>query len=241
MHPNDNLTHERKSGRGDRRGVFLVGLRSHRRIDLVDLRFFCSGCPIFTSAAPAAWRRRACCPMLCCIISFSALAAMQNLFFADRNGIFSGGPGGLLGALIYNMVLKDSIGVFGSALILGTVYFVGMLFIFTRDIAAEITHLMNSFTEWRQKRAALKAARLDELRQRREAQAAQTKEATVAAALVAGPPAGTSKKMVVPKAQDPLADTPKTASIPPAKPAPEPVVPAKLAPAKTPTDHPDRH
>jgi S-DNA-T family DNA segregation ATPase FtsK/SpoIIIE len=172
--------------------------------------------------------------MVSCIVTFSALVAMQTLYTNVR--IFPGGPGGLLGALIYNTVLKDSIGVFGSALILGMVYFIGMLFIFTRDIAAEIARLMNNFTEWRQKRAALKAAQLEELRQRREAQAAKAKEAAVVAAAVpvapVAPQAGTSKKMVVPKSEDPLSDPAKTATVPPMKPAPEPVVPAKPAPAK---------
>jgi S-DNA-T family DNA segregation ATPase FtsK/SpoIIIE len=175
--------------------------------------------------------------MVCCIVSFSALVAMQNLMFTTPS-IFTEGPGGLLGALTYNTVLKDSIGVFGSALILGMVYFLGMLFIFTRDIAAEISRLMNNFVEWRQKRAALKAAQLEELRQRREAQAAKAKEATVAAAVAPAPTApavGTSKKMVVPKSEDPLADPAKTGTVPPMKPAPEPVVPVKPIPAKTST------
>src|SRR6478736_2262880 len=177
--------------------------------------------------------------MLCCMVSFSALVAMQDLLFTNRS-IFTGGPGGLLGALIYSTVLKDSIGVFGSALILGTIYFVGMLFIFTRDIAAEISRLMNNFTEWRQKRAALKVARAEELRQHREEQqAAKTKEAAAVATLAATPAAppapavGTSKKMVVPKSEDPLADMAKSGTMPPMKPAPEPVVPAKPAPAKS--------
>jgi S-DNA-T family DNA segregation ATPase FtsK/SpoIIIE len=175
--------------------------------------------------------------MLCCIVTFSALVAMQTLYTSAH--LFPGGPGGLLGSLVYNTVLKDSIGVFGSALILGTVYFVGMLFIFTRDIAAEIARLMNNFVEWRQKRAALKAARLEEMRQRREAQEAQAKEAAAAASTPAVSAAGTSKKMVVPKTADPLAGAAKAVATPPAKPAPEPVVPAaKPAATKTPASRP---
>src|SRR5688572_30458272 len=176
--------------------------------------------------------------MLSCIFTFSALVAMQTLYTSAR--IFPAGPGGQLGSLIYNIVLKDSIGVFGSALILGTVYFVGMLFIFTRDIAAEIARLMNNFVEWRQKRAALKAARRDEIRQQREAQAAKAKEAAATAVATApaptGAPAGNSKKMVVPKTQDPLAGALKPAA-PLAKAAPEtvePAAPTKSAPAKAP-------
>ena len=83
--------------------------------------------------------------MACCILTFSPLVAMQETVFTNKE-IFTAGPGGQLGAFVYNSILKDSIGVFGSALILGTIYCVGMLFIFTRDIAAEITRLMNNFT-----------------------------------------------------------------------------------------------
>lgn len=111
--------------------------------------------------------------MLCCIAAFAPLMAMQDTFFTNKL-IFTAGPGGVLGRLIYQEVLKDSLGVFGSLLILGTVYFLGMLFIFTRDIAAEFARLINYFTEWRQQRAALRAAQADELRQQRAA-AAQEK------------------------------------------------------------------
>jgi S-DNA-T family DNA segregation ATPase FtsK/SpoIIIE len=153
--------------------------------------------------------------MLCCLISFSALVAMQETFFTNK-AVFTAGPGGLLGALIYLTVLKDSLGVFGAALILGTVYLLGMLFIFTRDIAAEIGRLMHNFTEWRQKRAALKAARADELRRQRE-ETAKQKAAPVAAtkpASVTTPPLapGTSRRMVIPSSADPLGEQAKSAS-----------------------------
>jgi S-DNA-T family DNA segregation ATPase FtsK/SpoIIIE len=158
---------------------------------------------------------------------------MQETVFTNKD-IFTAGPGGQLGSFVYQTILKDSIGVFGSALILGTIYFVGMLFIFTRDIAVEIARLMHNFAEWRQKRATLKAARADELRKQRE-DAAKAKQAAAAAAATAAPVlnAGAAKKMVVPKGEDPLVETAKTGTMPPMKPAPEPVVPAKPAPVKS--------
>lgn len=165
--------------------------------------------------------------MICCVFSFSALVAMQETLFTQKD-VFTGGPGGLLGGFIYDTILRDSIGVFGSALILGTIYFVGMLFIFTRDIAAEITRLMNNFTEWRQKRAALRAARADELRkQREEAAKAKTAEPAVAAPVINQ---SVSKKMVVPKTEDPLAEKPRAAVVPAYVPPAEPVVPVKSNP-----------
>ncbi|MSU45541.1 MAG: DNA translocase FtsK [Lacunisphaera sp.] len=163
--------------------------------------------------------------MVCCIVSFSALVAMQGALFTNKT-IFTTGPGGLLGALIYQTVLKDSLGVFGSALILSTVYLLGMLFIFTRDIAAEFSRLMHNFAERRQKRAALAAVHAEELRKQRE-EAARHQAAAAAAAKAVSPAAptsapGTSKRMVVPKTNDPLAELPKTATVPPmTKPAAE--------------------
>jgi S-DNA-T family DNA segregation ATPase FtsK/SpoIIIE len=172
--------------------------------------------------------------MVCCVTSFSALVAMQSLVFSSTD-LFTGGPGGLLGGLIYGTILKDSIGVFGAALILGTIYFVGMLFIFTRDIAAEIARLMHNFTEWRQKRAALKAARLEEIRRQRE-EAAKARQAAAAAAPAAATApalnAGSGKKMVVPKAPETSAETPKAAATVPSE-SETPAAPAKPLPAKS--------
>ena len=172
--------------------------------------------------------------MACCILSLSPLIAMQETVFTNKD-IFTAGPGGLLGSFVYLTLLKDSIGIFGSALTLGTIYFVGMLFIFTRDIAAEISRLLNKFTEWRQKRAALKAARADELRKRREESAKARQAAATVSTAAPVLNAGAARKMVVPKGEDPLVESAKSASVPPMKPAPEPVVPVKPVPAKTAT------
>ncbi len=157
-----------------------------------------------------------------CILSLSSLAPMQPWFF-HQSAVFPEGPGGVIGRVIYLDVLKDSLGVFGSALILGTVYFVGMLFIFTHDIGAEIARLMNAFAEWRQNRAA----RAEELRQRREAAAKEAAAAAAAKPAAITPPVapGSSKKMVVPVIEDPLADSTRTPAAA-VKPKPEPAEPA---------------
>jgi S-DNA-T family DNA segregation ATPase FtsK/SpoIIIE len=149
----------------------------------------------------------------CCLISFSALMAMQETLFTNK-AIFTGGPGGLFGAFLYQTLLKDSLGVFGSALIFVTIYLLGFIFIFTRDFIADVARLIQAFTEWRQKRAALAVALAEELRQRREAAA---REAATKPASVTTPPMapGSSKKMVVPKGDDPLVETPRTATVPP--------------------------
>ncbi|MFI5337392.1 MAG: DNA translocase FtsK, partial [Opitutales bacterium] len=98
------------------------------------------------------------------------------------------------------------------------------------------------FAEWRQKRAALKAARIEELRRLREQAAHEKAIGDVAAATTVtkpGPtpqPLGLSRNLVVPKSEDPFAQ-PATADTPPlaAKPAPEPIKPATAAKSATDT------
>ncbi|WP_438481874.1 DNA translocase FtsK 4TM domain-containing protein [Oleiharenicola lentus] len=174
--------------------------------------------------------------MTCCIISLSGLLAMQDFLFTNKQ-VFTDGPGGVLGRLVYDDVLRDSLGGSGTGIILGMTYVLGMLFIFTRDIGAECARLMNAFVEWREKRAALRAARADEMRQRREELAKLKAEAALAAknapAITAAPATAptVSKKMVVPTSADPLAEQPK------AKTVVAPVVP-KLAPVEEPEPEP---
>jgi DNA segregation ATPase FtsK/SpoIIIE, S-DNA-T family len=161
--------------------------------------------------------------MLCCTLAFSALVAMQDTFFTNK-ALFTAGPGGVIGGLVYLDVLKDSLGVFGSALILGTVYLLGMLFIFTQDIAAEFARVINGLAEWRQKRIALRAAQADD---RRKAQAEAAKQPAPAALPPSSAPMLTTspaKKVVIPKADDPLTEAPKATS--------------QLASSKSPADAP---
>ncbi|MBL9217638.1 MAG: DNA translocase FtsK [Opitutaceae bacterium] len=160
--------------------------------------------------------------IVCCLVSFSALMAMQETVFTNQ-AIFTGGPGGLLGAFLYQTLLKDSLGVFGSALIFGTVYLLGFIFIFTRDFIADVARLLNAFTEWRQRRAALAVARAEELRQRRAA-AAQA-AATAKAATTITPP-----KTISPKSADPVVEPAKPAVTPP----PAKTLPAEITEPKPP-------
>jgi S-DNA-T family DNA segregation ATPase FtsK/SpoIIIE len=152
--------------------------------------------------------------IICCLVSFSALLAMQETIFTNKQ-IFTGGPGGHLGVFLYQTLLKDSLGVFGSALIFGTIYLLGFIYIFTRDFIADVARMIHAFVEWRKKRAALVAARTEELRQRREAAAKEAAALAAKAAATPAPPVapGATKKMVVPK-DDPLADSVRT-TVPP--------------------------
>ena len=170
--------------------------------------------------------------MIGCVLSLSALVSMQDSFFTNK-AIFTAGPGGVLGELLYASLLRDSLGTFGSSLILGGIYFLGMLFIFTRDIGLEFERMLQGFAEWRKKRAALAAVRAEERMKQREALAKQKAAAAAQAKVVAAPakpggPVGGSRGLTVPKADDPLAATPAPAKLdaPPPKPIAQPTLPA---------------
>jgi S-DNA-T family DNA segregation ATPase FtsK/SpoIIIE len=175
--------------------------------------------------------------MLLSVVSACGLLAMQDWFFLDRH-VFTEGPGGLGGKFLYETVLRDSIGPFGSAFLLGMVYLASLLFIFTRDIGAEFERLIFNFQEWRKKRAALKAALAEERRKRHEeaarqkaAAAAVTKAVTTAIGAPSAAP-GTSKKIVVPQGDDPLAGPLKAAAATAPSPKPAEPAPAKPVTAK---------
>ncbi len=108
--------------------------------------------------------------MILCIISASALASMQVSFFDDKS-IYTSGPGGLIGSLIYGQFLENYLGSFGSGMIFLVIYHLGLLFIITRDVGTEFDRLLEKFQLWRKKRRE-KRAELKELKlQAKEAKA----------------------------------------------------------------------
>lgn len=146
--------------------------------------------------------------MLVCIIALASLAAMIE--FRD-NAWFPQGLGGLAGVLLYKRALSDTIGLFGSGLLLGTVYVCGLVFIFTKDLGAELERYLAAFHAWRDARAKRRAelAELAAKAKAEQAKAAKTGLAPAAPApSSAGAPAAigpSAKKFVVPKSDDPLA------------------------------------
>ncbi len=105
-----------------------------------------------------------------CIATLSGLAAMQTKFLTTPK-YFPHGPGGMFGHFIYSGMLRDIFGVFGSGLLLATVYCLSMLFVFTRDIAGEIEHIVLSYNEWREDRSKARADRALAKRLAKEARA----------------------------------------------------------------------
>jgi DNA segregation ATPase FtsK/SpoIIIE, S-DNA-T family len=175
--------------------------------------------------------------MLVSIFALCGLASMQTTFLTNPN-YFTNGPGGLLGKLIYDHFLRDTLGVFGSGLTLITVYTISLLFVFTRDIGTEFDRLIQWYQEWRARHAERRAARAEEQRKLREqaaklrvegqaARAAAAASSTIATSGSTGPVGPTGKKLSLPKTQDePLAAKPGTRAI-----APEPEPASKTPPA----------
>jgi DNA segregation ATPase FtsK/SpoIIIE, S-DNA-T family len=111
--------------------------------------------------------------MIACLASFSALATLIESLthdgrFSEGSQYFTAGLGGLLGKLFYSGMLEDSLGVFGSGLLLSMVYAIGLMFIFTRDIAGEFERFAVNFQHWREERAKLAAERAELKRQLKE-------------------------------------------------------------------------
>jgi S-DNA-T family DNA segregation ATPase FtsK/SpoIIIE len=190
--------------------------------------------------------------MIIALTAFSGLWAMVDFFKVSN--YFPRGPGGFIGQMLYEKVLADAAGTFGSALLLGTIYAVAMLFIFTRDIGTEIDKMFASVTAWREERAKHKAALAAERAKAREERAKQKPAtaavaATTSAAPAAGPvgPSGGKKTFAAKSAEDPLAKPISRAATtdgvddplaPPARPAAVPAPPPKAFAKPTPPPAP---
>jgi len=112
--------------------------------------------------------------MMLCVGSFSALWSMWESFGVSQ--YFTKGTGGLLGQLLYNEAFKETLGVFGSALLLGVLYVLSLLFIFTKDISTEIERMMVGVNAWRERRALIRAEHEALRREFTEAQATMKTE-----------------------------------------------------------------
>jgi S-DNA-T family DNA segregation ATPase FtsK/SpoIIIE len=102
--------------------------------------------------------------MVASILAGAGLLALVDFLpkYSSTN-YFPHGLGGVLGQVIYAGALKDIIGDFGTVLFLGAVYIVGLLFIFTQDIGAEIDKIATQLAAWREARKAEKERRKAEI------------------------------------------------------------------------------
>ena len=168
------------------------------------------------------------------ILMSTGLAAM----FTDREWSsrwFPLGPGGIVGKGLYHYMLEPALGSFGAALILGTTYLCSLLFIFVRDVGAELEKMIAAFVAWRDERSRQKADRDEYLRRER---AGRTKAAPAAAVKASGtnPSPADPPRVAPPPATDGpfsrFGPASKPEDLKPATPAVETAKPAKIAVAK---------
>ncbi|CAM2927747.1 FtsK/SpoIIIE family DNA translocase [Rariglobus hedericola] len=136
--------------------------------------------------------------MVICVVSASALASMVTSF--GKTQYFTEGLGGLLGDLVYTGLFRDTLGVFGTVLLLGTTYILGFVFILVRDIGTEFDKLIHAFHAWRERRAAVRAEAADlraQLKASADKRKIEAKTAAPAASIVAAPPP--NKKLTLPR------------------------------------------
>ncbi len=151
------------------------------------------------------------------MISMSGILAMIESVKA--NNWFPNALGGYVGHLIYQKLLADALGPFGTGLLLVTLYAFAFLFVVTRDIGAEIEKILAGFTAWKADRAKRKAEAVAERLKRKEERSKQ--RAALGAALAAPPPQSvgptSSKKIFVSKpGEDPFTRPPvRTPAEPP--------------------------
>lgn len=172
--------------------------------------------------------------MLVAVISLAGFCTLLAglLAILPASDYFPRGAGGLVGSLLYDRLLENAIGPFGSGLLLFTIYFCSIVFIFTKDVGAELERYLANFHAWRDTRAKRKA----ELRERREkerAEKARLKSAAANAASASSANVGpAAKKIIVPKPTDePLAKPMPAVAVEPLRPKAE----AKPASLKVPS------
>ncbi len=130
--------------------------------------------------------------MFFCLLSGAGLAAMIGGFTGNW---FPNDLGGQLGKWIYNGFLSDLMGGFGSAVVLGLVYVLSIVFICTSDIGAEFDRAFQWFQDWRAQRKELRA---EEARLRAELRAAEEKRKVEASKpLVAAPAPPAARKLEI--------------------------------------------
>ncbi|MDD2764595.1 MAG: DNA translocase FtsK 4TM domain-containing protein [Opitutaceae bacterium] len=147
--------------------------------------------------------------MILCVITESGLLAMLESF--KNSEYFTCGLGGLVGQQLYGQLLKETVGVVGAGLLLGTVFALTLAFIFTRDIGTELERMLASVQAWRTRRRQRAAERAEQKKKDKEAvaKAVTAKQAAVALA----PPTPAKKTLIIPKTKEEITREAATAKI----------------------------
>src|SRR5208283_2499858 len=139
--------------------------------------------------------------MTLCIMTLAGLMAMVESF--TNSDYYTLGLGGWVGKQLYGELLKNTVGVVGAGLLLGTIYALTFAFIFSRDVGAEIEKALAWIHGWRLRRAQNAAERAE--REQKERVAKEKAEAARAAAASMMPPVTAKKQLIIPKTKEDLA------------------------------------
>ena len=161
--------------------------------------------------------------MVFCLLCACGLADMQKAwseFFVQPANIYVAGPGGMIGQLLYSRLMEDTMGIFGSGVVLTVFFGLSLMFVLTRDLGAQF----DRFFAWIQSiRENWKLRRLEreEIKKLRAEARAKLKEQALAElkkqAAAAVPPPTDIKRLTLPKGGEPAG-----AAVPAGRPAPPP-------------------
>ena len=143
--------------------------------------------------------------MILCLLCACGLADMQkgwSEFFVDPANIYVNGPGGMVGQVLYSSLMEDTLGIFGSGVILSVFFGLTLMFVLTRDLGAQF----DRFFAWIQSiRENWKLRRLEreEIKKLRSEARAKLKEQALAElkkqAASTVPPPTDIKRLTLPK------------------------------------------
>jgi len=143
--------------------------------------------------------------MILCLLCACGLADMQkgwSEFFVDPANIYVNGPGGMVGQVLYSSLMEDTLGIFGSGVILTVFFALTLMFVLTRDLGAQF----DRFFAWIQSiRENWKLRRLEreEIKKLRSEARAKLKEQALAElkkqAASTVPPPTDIKRLTLPK------------------------------------------
>ncbi len=149
--------------------------------------------------------------MALCITTDSGLWAMLESF--KSTDYYTKGLGGVVGQLLYHQLLKETVGVVGAGLLLGTLSALTVTFIFTRDIGSEAERIFASIHAWRARRRQQAADRTEQRQKDKEARAKTRISQAAQAASVPAPPPVPKKTLTIPKTKEEIAKEAASAKI----------------------------
>jgi DNA segregation ATPase FtsK/SpoIIIE, S-DNA-T family len=134
--------------------------------------------------------------MLLVLLSAAGLADMIFEWSGHgRTEYLPNGFGGELGYLLYSRMLSAPLGHAGSGIVLGLVYVIGFLFIFSDEPAQAFEWWLQAWVNWRQKRAEAARLRQLEIEKQKAARQLAQSAAKVGPSPVAPPAAAPAAKL----------------------------------------------